>query len=46
MKRKNIFRNESQKLDAAFIEAGLPERVLLVPLDFAKRRKRGHFVMF
>lgn len=36
MKRKNIFRNESQKLDAAFIEAGLPERVLLVPLDFAK----------
>jgi hypothetical protein len=36
MKRKNIFRNESQKLDTAFIEAGLPERVLLVPLDFAK----------
>jgi len=36
MKRKSIFRNESQKLDAAFIEAGLPERVLLVPLDFAK----------
>lgn len=36
MKTKTIFRNESQKLDAAFIEAGLPERVLLVPLDFAK----------
>lgn len=36
MKRKSIFRNESQKLDAAFIEAGLPEKVLLVPLDFAK----------
>jgi len=34
--KKNIFRNESQKVDAAFIEAGLPERVLLVPLDFAK----------
>jgi transposase len=36
MKRKSIFRNNSQKLDAAFIEAGLPEKVLLVPLDFAK----------
>lgn len=36
MKRKSIFRNESQKLDAAFIEAGLPEKILLVPLDFAK----------
>jgi transposase len=36
MKRKSIFRNDSQKLDAAFIEAGLPEKVLLVPLDFAK----------
>ena len=36
MKRKSIFRRESQKLDAAFIEAGLPEKVLLVPLDFAK----------
>jgi transposase len=36
MKRKSIFKNESQKLDAAFIEAGLPEKVLLVPLDFAK----------
>ena len=36
MKRNSIFRNESQKLDAAFLEAGLPERILLVPLDFAK----------
>lgn len=36
MKRKSIFRKDSQKLDAAFIEAGLPEKVLLVPLDFAK----------
>lgn len=36
MKRKSIFRKDSQKLEAAFIEAGLPEKVLLVPLDFAK----------
>lgn len=36
MNRKTIFRNESQKLDSAFLEAGLPEKVLLVPLDFAK----------
>jgi transposase len=36
MKRKSIFRKDSQKLDAAFIEAGRPEKVLLVPLDFAK----------
>ena len=36
MKIKSIFRNDSQKLDAAFIEAGHPEKVLLVPLDFAK----------
>lgn len=36
MKRKSIFRKDSQKLDAAFVEAGLPEKVLLVPLDFAK----------
>ncbi len=36
MKRNSIFRKNSQKLDAAFIEAGLPQKVLLVPLDFAK----------
>lgn len=36
MKSKSIFRNNSQKLDSAFIEAGLPEKVLVVPLDFAK----------
>lgn len=36
MKRKSIFRDDSQKLDAAFVEAGLPEKVLLVALDFAK----------
>jgi len=36
MKRKSIFKNNSQNIDAAFIEAGLPEKVLLVPLDFAK----------
>ena len=36
MKRKSIFRNDSQKIDAAFIEAGKPEKVLVVPLDFAK----------
>lgn len=36
MKRKSIFKNNSQRIDAAFIEAGLPEKVLLVPLDFAK----------
>jgi hypothetical protein len=29
MKRKSIFRNNSQKLDTAFIEAGLPGKVLL-----------------
>ena len=34
VKRKSIFRNDSQKLDSAFIEAGLPEKVLLVPLDW------------
>jgi len=26
MKRKSIFRKDSQKLDAAFIEAGRPEK--------------------
>ena len=36
MKRKSIFKKTSQNIDAAFIEAGLPEKVLLVPLDFAK----------
>jgi len=36
MKRKSIFKKDSQKIDAAFIEAGHPEKILLVPLDFAK----------
>jgi len=36
MKRKSIFKNNSQNIDAAFIEAGCTEKVLLVPLDFAK----------
>ena len=36
MKRKSIFKNNGQNIDAAFIEAGHPEKVLLVPLDFAK----------
>lgn len=36
MKRKSIFKKDSQKIDAAFIEAGHPEKILLVPIDFAK----------
>ena len=36
MNRKSIFSNNSQNIDAAFVEAGVPERVLLVPIDFAK----------
>ena len=43
MKTKTIFKNQSQKLQAAFMKAQNPEKVLLVPVDFAKQT---HYAFF
>lgn len=43
MKTKTIFKNQSQKLHAAFMKAQNPGKVLLVPVDFAKQT---HYAFF
>lgn len=43
MKNKSIFSNQCQRIHEAFMQAGTPEKVLLVPLDFAKLT---HWVCF
>ena len=40
---KTIYANQSQKLQATFVEAKTPQKVLLVPIDFAKRT---HYACF
>jgi transposase len=43
MKRRNIYQNQSQELLHLFEEAGSSERVMCVPMDYAKS---DHLVMF
>lgn len=43
MNNKTIYANQSQKLLATFVDAQTPHKVLLVPIDFAKRT---HYVCF
>ena len=43
MKRRNIYQNQSQELLHLFEEAGSSEKVMCVPMDYAKN---DHLVMF
>ena len=43
MKKRNIYQNQSQELLQLFEEAGSSEKVMCVPMDYAKK---DHLVMF
>ena len=43
MKKRNIYQNQSQELLHLFEEAGSSEKVMCVPMDYAKN---DHLVMF
>jgi len=43
MKKRNIYQNQSQELLHLFEEAGSNEKVMCVPMDYAKN---DHLVMF
>ena len=43
MKKTNIYQNQSQQLLHLFEEAGSGEKVMCVPMDYAKN---DHLVMF
>ena len=40
MKKRNIYQNQSQELLHLFEEAGNSDKVMCVPLDYAKRDHR------
>ena len=43
MKKRNIYQNQSQELLQLFEEAGSSDKVMCVPMDYAKK---DHLVMF
>ena len=43
MKKRNIYENQSQELLQLFEQAGTSEKIMCVPIDYAKK---DHVVMF
>ena len=46
MKKRTIYSEQSQELHKLFEEAGTNEKVICVPMDYAKKRARCHVLQW